>query len=272
MDNGTMVNAFKFLNYMQLAKTSLVSKRFSNLIRTHRHTLALLYVYDINMYRIPFSAFVRGETNIELNHENLDRLLTDPFIYIRHFELHDNDVILNLLAAQIGPNRRIRCKQIDFISNENIQNFMKYINNRVSCDELIVEGYIYPSHRQYLLDIFVTGAQCTSSIIAYHNEWCNDLSEIYIGFVQKFMDHKKCDEFQFVESIKSNLIVEGHVIDELELLYLNCIVEEINDDDGTTYVLEFNNNDIGKKLQLTVFRHTNYEPCDYRHCMEIKDL
>ncbi|KAI1706330.1 hypothetical protein Ddc_15342 [Ditylenchus destructor] len=44
MDNGTMVESFKYLNYCQLAKISLVSKRFWNLIRTNRHRLALLYV------------------------------------------------------------------------------------------------------------------------------------------------------------------------------------------------------------------------------------
>ncbi|KAI1703429.1 hypothetical protein Ddc_16537 [Ditylenchus destructor] len=49
MDNGTMVEAFKFLNYCQLAKSSRVSKRFWNLIRTHRHSLALLYVDSICM-------------------------------------------------------------------------------------------------------------------------------------------------------------------------------------------------------------------------------
>ncbi|KAI1691272.1 hypothetical protein DdX_21981 [Ditylenchus destructor] len=49
MDNGTMVESFKFLNYYQLAKNSLVSKRFWNLIRTHRHKLALLNVAKISM-------------------------------------------------------------------------------------------------------------------------------------------------------------------------------------------------------------------------------
>ncbi|KAI1697034.1 hypothetical protein DdX_18743 [Ditylenchus destructor] len=49
MDNGTMVEAFKFLNYYQLAKNSLVSKRYWNLIRTHRHKLALLDVNYIDM-------------------------------------------------------------------------------------------------------------------------------------------------------------------------------------------------------------------------------
>ncbi|KAI1696057.1 hypothetical protein DdX_19256 [Ditylenchus destructor] len=49
MDNGTMVESFKFLNYYQLAKSSLVSKRYWNLIRTHRHKLALLDVDEIYM-------------------------------------------------------------------------------------------------------------------------------------------------------------------------------------------------------------------------------
>ncbi|KAI1694689.1 hypothetical protein Ddc_21905 [Ditylenchus destructor] len=49
MDNGTMVEAFKYLNYYQLAKNSLVSKRFNNLIRAHRHKLALLFVVTIKM-------------------------------------------------------------------------------------------------------------------------------------------------------------------------------------------------------------------------------
>ncbi|KAI1706332.1 glycosyl hydrolase family 30 TIM-barrel domain-containing protein [Ditylenchus destructor] len=52
LDNGTMVEAYKFLNYCQLAKTSLVSKRFCDLIRTHRHKLARLYVHNIEMHEI----------------------------------------------------------------------------------------------------------------------------------------------------------------------------------------------------------------------------
>ncbi|KAI1699998.1 hypothetical protein DdX_16982 [Ditylenchus destructor] len=50
MDNGTMIESFKFLNYYQLATGSLVSKRFRNLIRTHRHKLALLDVNEIYMF------------------------------------------------------------------------------------------------------------------------------------------------------------------------------------------------------------------------------
>ncbi|KAI1703660.1 hypothetical protein DdX_14801 [Ditylenchus destructor] len=44
MDNGTMLEVFKFLNYWQLAKNSLVSKKFSLLISYHRYSLARLSV------------------------------------------------------------------------------------------------------------------------------------------------------------------------------------------------------------------------------------
>ncbi|KAI1709484.1 hypothetical protein DdX_11271 [Ditylenchus destructor] len=49
-NNGTMVETFKYLNYCQLAKNGLVTKRFRNMIQTHRHTLAILYVRNIDMY------------------------------------------------------------------------------------------------------------------------------------------------------------------------------------------------------------------------------
>ncbi|KAI1693838.1 hypothetical protein Ddc_22512 [Ditylenchus destructor] len=49
LDNGTMVESFKYLNYCQLATNSLVSKRYCDLIQTHRHKLALLNVNCIRM-------------------------------------------------------------------------------------------------------------------------------------------------------------------------------------------------------------------------------
>ncbi|KAI1709626.1 hypothetical protein Ddc_13806 [Ditylenchus destructor] len=49
LDSDTMVETFKFLSYCQLAKNSLVSNRFWNLIQSHRHKLALLCVESIIM-------------------------------------------------------------------------------------------------------------------------------------------------------------------------------------------------------------------------------
>ncbi|KAI1702052.1 hypothetical protein DdX_15736 [Ditylenchus destructor] len=74
LDNGTMVESFKYLNYMQRAKSSLVSKRFSNLIRNNRHRLALLYVDEIRMSSLPenimngsFGMDTRNEKKIPLD-------------------------------------------------------------------------------------------------------------------------------------------------------------------------------------------------------------
>ncbi|KAI1700169.1 hypothetical protein Ddc_18201 [Ditylenchus destructor] len=49
LDNGTMVEALKYLGYCQLATNSLVSKRFRDVIQTHRQKLACLHVSFISM-------------------------------------------------------------------------------------------------------------------------------------------------------------------------------------------------------------------------------
>ncbi|KAI1696001.1 hypothetical protein DdX_19270 [Ditylenchus destructor] len=49
MDNGTMVEALKYLNYCQLANCSFISKRFCDMIRAHGHKLALRYVDSMYM-------------------------------------------------------------------------------------------------------------------------------------------------------------------------------------------------------------------------------
>ncbi|KAI1699269.1 hypothetical protein Ddc_18636 [Ditylenchus destructor] len=58
MDNGTMVEVFKYLNYCELAKNSLVSKWFRNLIQTYRHSFALLDVYSLRMTRCENTAAI----------------------------------------------------------------------------------------------------------------------------------------------------------------------------------------------------------------------
>ncbi|KAI1695923.1 hypothetical protein DdX_19317 [Ditylenchus destructor] len=55
MDNDIMMETLTHLNYHQLAKSCLVSKRFWNMIRAHRHKLALLYVDCIEMGCIRFN-------------------------------------------------------------------------------------------------------------------------------------------------------------------------------------------------------------------------
>ncbi|KAI1703671.1 hypothetical protein Ddc_16458 [Ditylenchus destructor] len=95
LDNGTIVEAFKYLNYCRLARTSLVSKRFSNLIRTHRHKLALLYVCRIGM-----NDCNQDPTDIKIFKKTLSP------------EEYNNWVIHNGYSKQIPPETQIAGKQI----------------------------------------------------------------------------------------------------------------------------------------------------------------
>ncbi|KAI1705116.1 hypothetical protein DdX_13874 [Ditylenchus destructor] len=68
MDNVTMVQVFKYLNYCQLATSSLVSKRFWNLIQTHRHSLAFL---DVNRIIIDGSVTNKDPALIKMFNKKL---------------------------------------------------------------------------------------------------------------------------------------------------------------------------------------------------------
>ncbi|KAI1708717.1 hypothetical protein Ddc_14235 [Ditylenchus destructor] len=49
-DDDTLLEAFKYLKYCGLAKISIVSKRYRDLIQRNRHSLALLYVESVYIY------------------------------------------------------------------------------------------------------------------------------------------------------------------------------------------------------------------------------
>ncbi|KAI1691717.1 hypothetical protein Ddc_24077 [Ditylenchus destructor] len=273
LDNGTMVEAFKYLNYMQLAKKSLVSKRYSNLIRTHRHSLALLYVdyicmsendayaacikifnkvfspkaynewiirnqyskqiplkgqvgknqsvqYGRQLYEMKANYIDSNKTpcvfvaRVKLNHENWPlfqhfvRLLTDPFIYIRYLELTPRiDVsFINLLAEAMNPDyNRLQCDELVLVSNRNnrVNNVLKFISwtkNYVYCNKFRICHYSGSNYNEELLDLFVTGARCTSEIWISNN----DPSNVIMALFQKFMALKTSDEYQLIESIRGN--------------------------------------------------------------------
>ncbi|KAI1705607.1 hypothetical protein Ddc_15673 [Ditylenchus destructor] len=300
MDNGTMVEAFKYLGYCQLAKKSLVSQRFRNVIQTHRQSMPRLYVSQILMERIkPVVKFIemfneelsaeaydewvvrnqyskqiplegqiaREESSqsdcdfydlhayayykdpnqykrtmsarAELNHENWPlfqhfvRLLSDPFVYIEEVDLVLQNDVLNLLAGAFNLERgKLRCKiaSVDLYDDFNIQKPINWINKNLSCDTFCIFDFLNSNHDHELLDFFMTGPHCSSTIAvrAY------DLSKVVIDFVHR--------EF-------STFIVK----------------EEFDEDyDTTTYDFEFNNDDIGKKLQLSV-KYYNRSPGNMPH-------
>ncbi|KAI1707468.1 modulator of levamisole receptor-1 domain-containing protein [Ditylenchus destructor] len=320
MDNGTMVESFKFLNYYQLAKKSLVSKRFRNVIQTHRHSLPRLRVDRICMDRIdategstetrieifnaefspeaydewvirnryskqvPLESQVAGnetthndstvyrlcahtfyedpkfittvlDARAELNHENWPlfqhfvRLLSDPFVYIDNLCLSSQNDVLNLLAGAINPDRgRLRCNELYFEPHGNIQKFISWIKDHICCISFIVSDCMDSNHDQELLNFFLTGAHCTSAVSV-------SFSGIVVDFVKKFLDFKNCDEYQLVQSIETSIVDDDKEIQDAQVLkreYSKFIVKEEydEDDDSTTYVFEFNNDDIEKKLQL----------------------
>ncbi|KAI1703431.1 hypothetical protein Ddc_16539 [Ditylenchus destructor] len=335
MDNGTLLETLKFLNYCQLAKSSRVSKRFRDIIRTNRHRLALLHVTKLSMNhpkrpifllhlktivfgkefspedynewvihngyskQIPLEGRDAGSMQYEcgyyelkaevddkdpthgpasngiiafnaytkVDHENWPlfqhfvRLLTDPFIYIRSLELISQSDVSNLLPGAIVPEQlyRLQCGELKFIIESNILKFFRWIKNNVQCGEYKIDHNRHLAHYeenvldQVFFNFLLTGARCTSKIkITYP-----DPSKVIAGFVQKFMDLKNCDEYQFVEFIECNVMYAPSA-DELKSKYVKFFVkeEQINNN-RTDYTFEFVNNDVEKKLKLTakIFRN-----------------
>ncbi|KAI1691760.1 hypothetical protein Ddc_24067 [Ditylenchus destructor] len=303
MDNGTMVESFKFLNYCQLATNSFVSKRFWNLIRTHRHKLALLdvdriymtnYVADqdpavIKMFneklsfeeynkwivrnayskQVPLEAQIDGKESAENGHniyqftanvyqelknetwplfQHFIRLLIDPFIYIRTVEIR-NDA-LSLLAGGMNPdNNRLHCEQLKIDFYDDTHKLINWIKDHVRCDEMLLDNFSNSNYDEEFLDLFLTGAPCTSAIkvIDY------DLSKVIVGLVQKFMGLKNRDEYQVVKSIRGD-DQDREVVEELKHDCAGFIAkeEQFEEGSGTRQVIEFINNDIEKKLTFSV--------------------
>ncbi|KAI1701507.1 hypothetical protein DdX_16051 [Ditylenchus destructor] len=334
MDNGTLVEVFKYLNYSQLAKNSFVSKKFWNLIRTHRHRLALLYVESIRMTNfrtsLPFIEMFNKQLNPEeynewvirnnyskqiplenqvagtqstiydsivyelgaeviyndpdrrlwldhdttrvffasakFEHENWPlfehflRLLIDPSIYISWIVLSSQNDVANLLARATSSDRnRLQCEQLNLYFDANAQKFIGEIKGHVTCEKLEIHNYYYYYYSdsncdEELLDFFMTGANCTSEITVKHYA----LSKVVINFVQKFMDLKKLDEGQMVQSIKSRHIQEKpldqNVHEVLKRNYAGFIVKEQVDEEEerAVTIFDFVNSDIGKKMRLTI--------------------
>ncbi|KAI1706308.1 hypothetical protein Ddc_15351 [Ditylenchus destructor] len=254
LDNGTLVEALKFLNYCQLAKKSQISKKFRDLIRTHRHSLALLNVFIIRMGHAPLghypievfdkelspeeynkwvicngyskqislesqaaekesqiygleayadyngshfsgvivthvTSFFKARAGV--NHENWPlfqhfvRLLTDSFIYIQSMELAYQSDVLNLLALAIGRDHsRIQCQRLEFnLRGISIFNLMNWIKGHVLCNEFQIYDYSRSDCdqellAQELLELFATGANCTSKIVVKHYNFSKVLKDM----------------------------------------------------------------------------------------------
>ncbi|KAI1696570.1 hypothetical protein Ddc_20289 [Ditylenchus destructor] len=332
LDNGTMVEILKYLNYCQLAKNSLISKKFLNLICTHRHKLALLYVDSLVMsnldsgsylieifdqklspkeydewvirngyskqiplegqvvrkqnaqydsrkvYGLSANAAYNGSMNVfyaqtRLNHKNWPlfqhfvRLLMDPFIYIRSLKLISQRDVLNLLAGATDPDHsRLRCEKLKLDLEGNVPKFISWIKDNVRCVEFRMIGYRISNYDEELLDLFMSGAHCTSTISMNYSIG-GVSTKIVVDLVQKFMDLKSSDECQMVESIRA--VTRSTVVFELDHQ-----ISLTNDEHGTERVFEFVNNDVGKKLRLCdkIFDAIDYGATDHYCVLTINNL
>ncbi|KAI1711030.1 hypothetical protein Ddc_13075 [Ditylenchus destructor] len=320
MDNDTMVETFKFFNYCQLAKNSLVSKKYRDLIQIHRHKLALFYVDTLvlsnfhtspsliivfdeqllpenynewvirNGYskQIPIEGQVVGKqsahnsdrvyvlranagyngstivfyTQTSLNHnhwplfQHFVRLLMDPFVHIRHVDMIPQNDVLNLLTGAFNQDRnRLECKTIKLNFEGNVQKLTGWIKRHVRCNEIQIHNDGASGYEEELIDLLMTGAHCTSAIKI---EYSIPL-RIIVELVQKFINLKRSDGCQVIESIRDNVTRRsGDVLNYAEFAEITKeeINEDINEDGSTVRVLEFVNSDVGKTLQIieNIFR------------------
>ncbi|KAI1692934.1 hypothetical protein Ddc_23246 [Ditylenchus destructor] len=221
MDNGTMVEAFKYLNYCQLAKNSLVSKRFRDLIQTHRHSLALLYVDEISMYSAQ-----SGPDAINVFGKELSP------------EAYNEWVIRNSYSKQIPIESQVASEE----STQSITN--GYGLAAYAC-------YKDLSYREWndRTTVFSAGVNSTTRIGLYSN--ISFVSPPIRSFtLTKFMNLKNSGESQLVEVIEGNF--NHQTIEFLNRIYAKFIAKEDKDDSRIKHIFEFVNVDIEKKLQLTI--------------------
>ncbi|KAI1702046.1 hypothetical protein DdX_15730 [Ditylenchus destructor] len=156
---------------------------------------------------------------------------------------------VNLLAGAFNQDHgRLRCEKLKFKLEGNVQKFINWTKNQVRCDEIVIEDDLTSNHDQELLDLLVTGAQCTSKVsMAY--SMVNG-TQIVVDVVQKFLDLKSSDECQVIESIHGNT-ANREVVKVMRRDYDDFIPEEERDY-GTEHAFDFGNSDVGKKLQLSI--------------------
>ncbi|KAI1702526.1 hypothetical protein DdX_15425 [Ditylenchus destructor] len=94
MDTDTLKEVFKYLNYCDLANNSLASKRFSDLIRTHRHRFACL---DVSSMALDFIA--AKPSPVKIFNEKLSS------------EAYNEWVVRNEYSKQIPVESQVSMKQ-----------------------------------------------------------------------------------------------------------------------------------------------------------------
>ncbi|KAI1696056.1 trypsin domain-containing protein [Ditylenchus destructor] len=104
-----------------------------------------------------------------------------------------------------------QCERLNIRFIGNTQKFIVWIKDHVRCDEFEIYVDSDSNYDEELLDLFLTGAPCTSAI----NVINYDLSKVIVDLVQKFMGLANRNEYQVVESIRGEVDGRG-VVEEFK--------------------------------------------------------
>ncbi|KAI1699187.1 hypothetical protein DdX_17483 [Ditylenchus destructor] len=217
MDNGamvgTMVDTFKYLNYCQLAKNSLVSKRFRDLIRTHRNVLARLYVENMGI-----KCFFIDRSFIKMFDEELSPEAYDEWVilnqYSKEIPLEDRNASMQIAENEFNIytlwananykdlNRTNRVLRASAELNHEYWPLFQYFAH------LITDPFVYIRFVELIPQMDVLNL-LASSIHSDHNRIQCDVLVVNLrdnmhGFISWIKDHMLCKEIRIDEFTISN--------------------------------------------------------------------
>ncbi|KAI1694400.1 hypothetical protein DdX_20134 [Ditylenchus destructor] len=223
MDNAPLVEAFKFLNYTQLAKSSLISKRFRNQIRANRHRLALLHVPWIKMrfpnltplLRADRSAHIKILDRIEPNmvsaEENNEWAILQQYPRQIPFEAQYDRNFYELAAYGVDNAVGISNSKLNAHAELNQENLSQHFIR------LLTDPFIYI--RSLALSSQVDVSNLLPAAIGPEDRRlrCEELKFYIDGNSQNFMrwikDHMRCDELQ-IYCIRGMSVCDGRLLNE----------------------------------------------------------
>ncbi|KAI1697198.1 hypothetical protein DdX_18630 [Ditylenchus destructor] len=173
-------------NKLQLKVKTTRSKVHKMVVEFMSFGLMQIITIQIIVMKMNLPTLRPFHTYTKLNHEtwplfqHFFRLLMDPFVYIPFMKLTPQKDFVNLLAGAIKSDcSRLQCKELEFDITGDVPNFIIWAKNHIFCDEILIE-YAASNHNEVLIDLLVTGAQCTSVI----NTCYYDSSKVIVDFVQ----------------------------------------------------------------------------------------
>ncbi|KAI1692745.1 hypothetical protein Ddc_23364 [Ditylenchus destructor] len=223
LDNGTMVETFKYLNYCQLAKNSLVSKRFWNMIHNHRHRLALLKVE-----RISLSNYDSKPSTITIFNEKLSPEVYNDWAVRNQYSKQIPIVLEDLIAEK----QNARC--VNKVYELDAYGALKDSNDRLitvfcACAKLNHENWPFFQHFLRLLTdpfIYICSLKLSSQ---------NSVMNLLDTVINPDRSRLSCNKLEVAFSIADNIPkflnwIKGHVL---------CNKIEITDYDNMDYDKQF---------------------------------